>query len=50
MFLNIHFYILFKKSLIFFIYFRLITDADKKIERPQHPRNNANIFEIISYR
>ncbi|KAF0759728.1 putative multidrug resistance-associated protein lethal(2)03659 isoform X3 [Aphis craccivora] len=29
--------------------YRLITDADKKIERPKHPRNNANIFEIISY-
>ncbi|CAH1738402.1 unnamed protein product [Aphis gossypii] len=29
--------------------YSLITDADKKIERPQHPRNNANIFEIISY-
>ncbi|XP_026820568.1 probable multidrug resistance-associated protein lethal(2)03659 isoform X1 [Rhopalosiphum maidis] len=29
--------------------YRLITDADKKVKRPQHPRNSANIFEIISY-
>lgn len=30
--------------------FRLISDANKKVERPQHPRKDANIFEIISYR
>jgi len=29
--------------------YRVITNADKKVERPHHPRNNANIFEIISY-
>ncbi|XP_001946763.2 multidrug resistance-associated protein 4 [Acyrthosiphon pisum] len=29
--------------------YRLISDVDKKVQRPQHPRENANIFEIISY-
>ncbi|XP_008188570.1 multidrug resistance-associated protein 4 isoform X1 [Acyrthosiphon pisum] len=29
--------------------YRVITDADNKVIRPQNPRKNANIFEIISF-
>lgn len=35
---------------ILFIYFRFITNDDSEVERPQNPRNNANIFEIVTYR
>ncbi|VVC32363.1 Hypothetical protein CINCED_3A001687 [Cinara cedri] len=29
--------------------YRLITDSDKVEQRPQHPRANANIFEIFTF-
>lgn len=33
-----------------YIYFRLISDDDSEIKRPQNPKNEANFFEIYTYR
>lgn len=38
------------KNKLYFNFSRLITDYENKLEQPLHPKLNANILEILTFR